>query len=152
MITVTHVIHTEAENEEATQLLEQLTAKERPTQEDRDQIELLSLLIKTFEDQNYQLKPAEPIEVLRELMNAHGLKQKDLVSIFKAPSIASEILNEKRPLTVDHIAKLANRFHVSPAVFIKAASNPKPEANKKRRIFGMTFTRTMALAKRAKRK
>jgi plasmid maintenance system antidote protein VapI len=73
--------------------------------------------------------------------------RKTLIPIFKAPSIASEILNEKRPLTVDHIAQLANRFHVSPAVFVKAESNPKPEANKKRRIVGMTFTRTIALAK-----
>jgi HTH-type transcriptional regulator/antitoxin HigA len=142
MSAVMHVIHNEAENEAAIQHLEELTAKEKPTSEERDRIELLSLLIKTFEDKNYQLKPAQPVEVLRELMNAHGLKQKDLVPIFSTPSIASEILNGKRPLTMRHVEKLADQFHVSPAVFFPKAAKREP--------FGMHFTR-YATAKKAKR-
>jgi antitoxin component HigA of HigAB toxin-antitoxin module len=87
MSAVMHVIRNEAENEEAIQHLEELTAKEKPTSEERGLIELLSLLIKTFEDKNYQLKPAEPIEVLRELMHAHGLKQKVSCQFLAHPAL-----------------------------------------------------------------
>jgi HTH-type transcriptional regulator/antitoxin HigA len=63
------------------------------------------------------LKPATGIEALEELMEANGLRQKDLVSIFGTPSIISEVLNGKRRLTTEHIRKLSRRFHVSPELF-----------------------------------
>ena len=70
-----------------------------------------------FEEKAYALKPAGPVEVLRELMQANELKQKDLLDIFGTPSIISEVLREKRSLTVEHIRKLSRRFHVSPEMF-----------------------------------
>ncbi len=53
-----------------------------------------------------------------ELMRASGLKQKDLVDIFGTPSIVSEVLKGKRNLTVEHIRRLSERFHVTPELFI----------------------------------
>jgi HTH-type transcriptional regulator/antitoxin HigA len=50
------------------------------------------------------------------LIEANGPTQKDLVDVFGTPSIVSEVLNEKRGLTIEHIKKLS-RFHVSPEVF-----------------------------------
>ncbi len=94
-----------------TERAEKLTAAERRL------AELLTVLIENFEEEAYALKPARPVEVLRELMDSNGLKQKDLLDIFGTPSIASEVLSEKRSLTVDHIRKLSRRFHVSPEVF-----------------------------------
>ena len=79
--------------------------------------ELLTLLIEDFEERHYALKPATPIAVLEELMAANELKQKDLLDIFGAPSIVSEVLSGKRKLTTEHIRNLARRFHVSPEVF-----------------------------------
>ncbi|MGZ7029918.1 MAG: helix-turn-helix domain-containing protein, partial [Terriglobales bacterium] len=60
---------------------------------------------------------ATPIAIIRHLMEAHGLRQKDLVSIFGTESIASEVLHGKRELTKEHIKRLSARFGVSPAVF-----------------------------------
>jgi HTH-type transcriptional regulator/antitoxin HigA len=111
-------IHSEQENERALELLEELSGKPEPTPAERQLIELLAILIEDFEEKQYQLKPATPVEVLAELMEAHGLRQKDLVDIFRTPSIVSEILSENRALTTEHIRKLAARFQVSPAVFI----------------------------------
>jgi HTH-type transcriptional regulator / antitoxin HigA len=79
--------------------------------------ELLTVLIENFEEEHYALKPARPIEVLRELMESNAIKQKDLIDIFGTASIVSEVLREKRGLTVEHIRKLSHRFHVSPEVF-----------------------------------
>ena len=57
------------------------------------------------------------VEVLRALMDANNLRQKDLVPIFSSESIVSEVLHKKRALNKTHIEKLSKRFHVSPAVF-----------------------------------
>jgi HTH-type transcriptional regulator/antitoxin HigA len=116
--TVPAVIHSEKENERCIAMLEALDGKpERLTAAERRLAELLTVLIEDFEEEAYSLKPARPIEVLRELMESNGLKQKDLLDIFSTPSIASEVLREKRGLTVEHIRKLSQRFHVSPEVF-----------------------------------
>ncbi|MGH9791668.1 MAG: helix-turn-helix domain-containing protein, partial [Candidatus Acidiferrales bacterium] len=70
-----------------------------------------------FEERRFQLPRAKPLEVLHFLMDQHGLKQKDLVGIFGAPSIVSEIVSGKRDLNKDHIKRLSERFHVSPELF-----------------------------------
>jgi HTH-type transcriptional regulator / antitoxin HigA len=112
------VIHSERENERYIAMLEALEARaQKLTAAERRLAELLTVLIENFEEENYALKAARPAEVLRELMESNGLKQKDLLDIFGTPSIISEVLREKRSLTVDHIRKLSHRFHVSPEVF-----------------------------------
>jgi len=79
--------------------------------------ELLFLLVQDFEHRNYKLRAASPIEVIVELIQANGLKQKDLVGIFKTASVVSEVLNGKRELTKEHIKRLSERFNVSPELF-----------------------------------
>src|SRR5258708_18852665 len=79
--------------------------------------EMLTLLIEDFGESAYALEPASPVEILRELMDANNLRQKDLVDVFGTPSIVSEVLNGKRGLTIEHIKKLSGRFHVSAEVF-----------------------------------
>jgi antitoxin component HigA of HigAB toxin-antitoxin module len=51
---------------------------------------------------------ASPVEVLRTLMDANGLRQKDLVPIFGSESVVSEVLYKKRDLNKNnknHIEK-----------------------------------------------
>jgi HTH-type transcriptional regulator/antitoxin HigA len=111
------VIHTEAENERYVLALEALHDRGHLTLEEERLAELLTLLIEDFEGRHYQLKPAAPADVLRELMLANGLKQGDLADIFGTRSIASEVLSGKRDLSKKHIQKLSERFHVSPELF-----------------------------------
>lgn len=116
--TLPAVIHSEKENEHYTAILEELDHGARKlTPAERRLAELLTLLIEDFEDKHYSLKSATGVEALEELMEANGLKQKNLVDIFGTPSIISEVLNGKRKLTTEHIRKLSRRFHVSPELF-----------------------------------
>jgi HTH-type transcriptional regulator / antitoxin HigA len=50
-------------------------------------------------------------------MEEHHLLQKDLTDVFGTPSIVSEVLNRKRELNKEQIARLSARFHVSPELF-----------------------------------
>jgi HTH-type transcriptional regulator / antitoxin HigA len=116
--TLPSVIRSEAENERHIAMLEELDRKGgRMSAAERRMAELLTLLIEDFEERHYALQPSSPIDVLNELMLANNLKQKDLVNVFRTPSIASEVLSGKRRLNAEHIRKLSRRFKVSPEIF-----------------------------------
>jgi HTH-type transcriptional regulator/antitoxin HigA len=112
-----HVIHTDAENQRCTAFLEKLLRKERRSPEEKRVGELLTLLIEEFEQRKYSLPPAGPVDILRHLMDTNGLRQVDLLDVFGSASVISEVLKGKRALSKTHIAKLSERFHVSPALF-----------------------------------
>jgi HTH-type transcriptional regulator/antitoxin HigA len=112
-----HVLHTEAESERCTAVLEDLLRKKQRTAEQNRLRELLTLLIEEFEEREFALPAAGPIETLRHLMESNKLRQVDLLDVFGTASVASEVLSGKRELAKAHIAKLSARFHVSPALF-----------------------------------
>ncbi len=80
-------------------------------------LELIGNLMESFEASQNFITDANPSEVLRDLMEQHGLAQKDLSDI-GSQGVISEILNGKRALNVRQIRALVERFHVSPAVFL----------------------------------
>ncbi len=113
--TLPAVIHSEKENERCIAMLEALDRKEERKAEklsaaERRLAELLTVLIEDFEQEAYALKPARPVEVLRELIESNGLKQKDLLDIFGTPSIVSEVLREKRCLTVAAVSTSRRKY------------------------------------------
>jgi HTH-type transcriptional regulator/antitoxin HigA len=74
-------------------------------------------LIADYEAKQFTIEKASGVEVLRDLMDANGLRQKDLADGLGGESIVSLILKEKRQLNRQQMEKLSHRFHVSPAVF-----------------------------------
>ncbi len=111
------VIHDERRNQTYIRRLEELTAKKSVTRAEEKLIELLAVLIEDFEAKHFTVPGAPPLAIIRQMMEAHGLRQKDLVDVFGTESIASEVLHGKRELTKEHIRRLSARFGVSPAVF-----------------------------------
>lgn len=113
------VIHSRAEHKHYLAELEQMFQKPSLSGAEQRYCELLGVLIEDYEKRAFPLKSkAGPVEVLRELMAANALQQKDLLDIFKHKAMISEILSGKRPLAVEHIRGLARRFRVSAEVFI----------------------------------
>ncbi|MGA3127901.1 MAG: helix-turn-helix domain-containing protein [Candidatus Korobacteraceae bacterium] len=109
------VIHTEELNEQFIGVLAELDSRwEMLTVDEKKLHELLLLLVQDFERRSYKLRSATPIKVITELMEANGLKQKDLVGVFETASVISEVLSGKRELTKEHIKRLSVRFNVSP--------------------------------------
>ncbi len=87
------------------------------TPEEQEYINLLSILVYDYEEKSVLIPDLYGVELLKALIQELGLKQKDLVPIFKTESIISAILNGQRKLTVEHIEKLADFFHISPSAF-----------------------------------
>jgi HTH-type transcriptional regulator / antitoxin HigA len=112
------VIRTEKANVEYTEALYELDQRNaKLTGAEKELAELLTLLIEDFESKRYKLPRAKPVEILRFLMDQHGLKQKDLADVFGTRSIVSEVLSGKRKLNREHIQRLRQRFRTSPEAF-----------------------------------
>ncbi len=111
------VIQSEQQNAVFINLLEQLTGLENVSAAQEKLIALLTVLIEQYESKVYPVSDAGPLDIVRHLMEQHRLRQKDLVDVFGTESIVSDVLNGKRELSKDHIKRLSERFHVSPAVF-----------------------------------
>jgi HTH-type transcriptional regulator/antitoxin HigA len=110
-------ITTGRQHEEYLSVLDKLASKDDPTSEEEKYAEVLMTLIEAYEEEHHSIPDASPVEVLRTLMDANDLRQKDLAPIFGSESIVSEILHKKRELNKAHIEKLSKRFNISPAVF-----------------------------------
>ena len=110
-------ITSERQHEQYLSVLDKLANKANPTSQEKKYAEVLMALIEAYEEEHHSIPDASPVDVLRALMEANDLRQKDLVPIFASESIVSEVLRKKRDLNKTHIQKLSKRFHVSPAVF-----------------------------------
>jgi HTH-type transcriptional regulator/antitoxin HigA len=111
------LIHSDEQLAEYTDALFTLTARADPTPDDEEAIELMTVLIERYEQERFPLPEAEPVDVLRLLLEQNGLTQRDIATELGSESTVSLVLSGKRQLNRDHIARLSRRFHVSPAVF-----------------------------------
>lgn len=82
-----------------------------------DVLDYLANQVKAYEDENFQIPVAEPREVLRFLMEQHGLKQEDLNDCAPQSRI-SDILRGNRSISKETAKALAQRFHVRADVFL----------------------------------
>ena len=117
--TLPSVIKTEEENERLIAELEKLdTSGHKLTTEEKKVAELITLLIRQYEEEHYQIGHAEPLEALKSLMESHNLRQKDLLDVFGASSVASAVLNGKRGISKAQAHKVAECFHVPISLFV----------------------------------
>lgn len=79
----------------------------------------MGTLVYEYEQKHEVIPDIFGVELLKALIDEFALGQKDLVPIFKTESIVSAVLSGKRQLTVEHIRKLADFFHISPAAFFE---------------------------------
>ncbi len=117
--TVFSVPHSEAEYQAIVKTLDSLIDEVGNKQNHKlaPVMETIGNLIENYENREYKVKDVSPVEILKYLMQEHGLKQSDLKEI-GSQGVVSEILRGKRALNLEQIKKISNRFHVSPLVFI----------------------------------
>jgi len=82
-----------------------------------DVLDYLANQVKAYEDERVAIPRSEPREVLRFLMEQHGLKQDDLGDCAPQSRI-SDILSGKRAISKENAKCLARRFHVHADLFL----------------------------------
>lgn len=82
-----------------------------------DLLDTLGTVIHAYEEKHHPIPECDGIEALQFLMEEHGLGPADLPEIGN-PDTVSAVLEGRLELTVRDIRALAERFHVSPGVFV----------------------------------
>ena len=114
-------IRTEADYEAALKEIENLWGAE-PGTPDSDRFEVLFTLVEAHEDQHYEILPPDPVEAIKHYMESRGLERKDLEPFIGTSGRVSEILNHKRPLTLNMIRKLNQGLGIPAEALINNAN------------------------------
>ena len=113
-----HIIHSDKELEAYTEVLFKLTAKENPSDLEEEAIELLTMLVQQCEKKHWPVSHANPVSIVRHLIEHGNLTQRDLIPQFGSESAVSMFLSGQRNLSLEQIRKLSERFKLSTDVFI----------------------------------
>jgi HTH-type transcriptional regulator/antitoxin HigA len=108
------VIKSKRQYKEYANILEELVSADFKSKDMKDEIELLTLLIEKWDEENNTFDDVDPITLLRSLMEGRNLKAKDLVELLGvSKGLISDILNYKKGLSKENIRVLAEYFRVS---------------------------------------
>jgi len=122
------VIKTDSEYEAALAYVETLMDAE-PGSPQEDELELFSILVEKYEEENYPIDLPDPIEAVRFRMEQEGLTRKDLAKYIGSQSKVSEVLNHKRPLSLAMIRALHEGLGIPAEVLLQS---PGKELEEKR--------------------
>jgi HTH-type transcriptional regulator / antitoxin HigA len=70
-------------------------------------------LIAAYEESKWPRRTPSTADLLRHLMDQHGLTRADMVPILGTPSRVSEVLSGQKGLSMTMVQRLRARFHVS---------------------------------------
>ena len=117
MSPIISVPQNESDYDRLVSLLDELLDLETPDSHVDSLIQLVSEMIRFYDEEHYPIDDVSGVEALQYLMKEHRLTQSDLPEI-GSQGVVSEILSGKRTLNVRQIKDLAVRFQVSPQTFL----------------------------------
>jgi HTH-type transcriptional regulator/antitoxin HigA len=85
----------------------------RPGTSGAAELEVLAILIDSYEAKHHPIEPPDPIDAILFRMDQLGLTRADLVRIIGSRSRVSEVLNRRRDLTIAMIARIRDELGIS---------------------------------------
>src|ERR1700730_14186326 len=117
------VIDSDAELARARALVDRLWKSDDPT--DIARLQAQARLIAAYEESKWPRRPPNIAELIRHLMDQHGLTRADMVPLLGTPSRVSEVLRGKKGLSMAMVQRLRARFRVPADLLI-----PPPKQGK----------------------
>ena len=111
-------IRTEADYERALSEMESLWGATSGTARG-DRLDVLATLVDAFEARHHPMDPPDPIDAIVFRMEQQGLTRKDLEPMIGGRGRVAEVLNRKRPLSIDMIRRLHEGLGISADVLIR---------------------------------
>lgn len=92
--------------------------KVKPSSEDGQQLQVVLMLIKNYEDAHYAISTPDPIDAIKLKMEERNIRNKDLVGIIGSKGYISSLLNRKKPLTIELVRYFNKEFGIPAEVLI----------------------------------
>jgi HTH-type transcriptional regulator/antitoxin HigA len=88
--------------------------------EEGDKLDILATLVEKYEESRWpSVDTADPIDLLNYAIKELGHSQAELAELLGSRSRASELLNRKRPLTVEMIHKISEAWKIPADLLVK---------------------------------
>jgi HTH-type transcriptional regulator/antitoxin HigA len=120
------LIDSDMELARARTLVERLWDSNEPA--DIARLEAQARLIAAYEERKWPRRPPSIADLIRHLMEQHGITRADMVPILGTPSRVSEVLRGKKGLSMAMVQRLRARFRVPADLLI-----PPPKKAQARR-------------------
>ena len=91
----------------------------RPGTPAGDQLEVLVTLVEAYEEKHHPVAPPDPVEAILYWMQSRGLARSDLEPYLGSRAKVSEILNRKRPLSIEMIRRLHKGLGIPAEILIQ---------------------------------
>lgn len=111
---------TEGEYKEALKRTIELFHTEEGTPE-AEELDLLLVLVKDYEERNIQLPSSDPLEVIKLKLEEKGLRMKDLEPIIGSKGHVSAVLSGKKDMTLKMVRKLHKFLGIPAEVFLRVS-------------------------------
>lgn len=111
------VIKTEAQYQKAVKRTMHIFHAQENTSEG-DELALLLVLIRDYEERNISIPDLDPIEVIKLKMAETGMKAKDLEPLIGSKGHVSSVLSGKREITLKMAQRLRDYFQLPAALFL----------------------------------
>ncbi len=90
-----------------------------PDTPEGDRLEVLTTLVEAYEEKHYNIPMPDPIDAILYYMESRGLSRRDLEPYIGSRARVSEVLNRKRPLTMEMIRNLHRGLGITAEVLIQ---------------------------------
>jgi HTH-type transcriptional regulator/antitoxin HigA len=90
-----------------------------PGSPEADRLEVMSILVEAYEDEHHPIDPPDPIEAIKFRLEQQGLTRRDLEPFIGSRARVSEVLNRKRPLSVEMIRRLHKGLGIPAEILIR---------------------------------
>ena len=104
-------IKTKTDHKRALKEIEALMSA-RANSPEGEHLEVLATLVEAYEKKNIPLELPDPIEAIKFRMEQSGLGPKDLIPMIGQLNRVYEVLNRKRPLTLEMIRRLHRQLGI----------------------------------------
>jgi HTH-type transcriptional regulator/antitoxin HigA len=91
----------------------------KPGTAEGDRLEVLTVLIHVYEEKHHAVPLPNPIDAIQYYMESRGLTRRDLEKYIGSRARVSEVLNRKRPITMDMIRNLHRGLGIPAEVLIQ---------------------------------
>lgn len=110
-------IRTATDYEQVLNTINELWNAEPGTKE-FDYLDALATLAEAYEAKHYPAIERDPIEAIEDAMEANGYVRADLAALV-GQSRATELLQRKRPLSLEQMRKLNHAWHIPMSILTK---------------------------------
>ncbi len=122
-------LRTEQDYGEALAAIDELLDAEEGSA-DFDRLDILSVLVEKYEEEHHAIEAPEPIAAIEFAMEQRGLTRKDLEQWIGSRARVAEVLNRRRPLSINMIRALHDALGIPAEVLIQKVKTTKAKSRR----------------------